>query len=148
MGAVHEVGERAGEGPGALRPERICLVDEGEQRLLAPPEPPEERAFVEHDERARRALRARAPSARPLERGALGVRRVGRREHPGGSFALSLSRAPAKPLVGARQRELRPAPPVDEVAAPHAPRVLHRLEHVVDGGEAPRRCPRRAPPRA
>ncbi len=104
------------------------------------PEPPEEIPVAEHDQRAGRALGSRVAAAlvdghsRSAPQAFAGS--VAARTTAG---AVGVARAKrAQALVGARQRELRAAVTLDEVAAPHAALVLERLEHVVDGGEPAR----------
>ena len=60
------------------------------------------------------------------------------RSRPGPGAAPSVSGQAAQPLDRARERELRPAESLDEVAAPRRSEQLEVLELAVDRGEAAR----------
>ena len=82
--------------------------------------------------RARDPRRACSRPPRPRNRGAVGLGRVRRREHER-LWLLSLARFQlAEPLDGSRERELRAAEPLDEVAAPADAERLQRPQLAVD----------------
>ena len=77
--------------------------------------------------------RTRSRTLRPRDRGTVGLRRIGGREHERALVveATKLS----KPLHGSRKRELRAAETFDEVPAATEPDRLHRPELTVDRTE-------------
>jgi len=68
------------------------------------------------------------------------LRTQGARARPriAGVFAVGLRRQCTHPVHGARQRELRGAQALHEIAAPALARILHGPQHRVDRGEAAR----------
>ena len=67
----------------------------------------------------------------------MGAGGIGGRQHEGARLVAGLALAQrSQPIVGAGERELGGPEAGDEVAAAHAARVLHGLEHVVHRGEA------------
>ena len=90
---------------------------------------------------------ARSRALRPRQRSAVGLRRIGRREHERVALLVALAQL-AQPFDGAAERELRAAEAFDEVAAPAEAERLERAQLGVDGavaaGDALRRGRRRA----
>src|SRR2546430_7792785 len=70
----------------------------------------------------------------PRKGRAVRIGRIGRRDDDGVRLFGPLARG-AKPIDSTGQRELRGAEARDEVAAPNAARVLHRLQDAVRGRE-------------
>ena len=80
---------------------------------------------------SRHARGASGRTPRPGKHAAVGLRRLGGGEHE----CVALVRVPQlpEPLDRARERELRAAEPLDEVAAPAGADVLERAKLPVDG---------------
>src|SRR6266511_2434106 len=93
-------------------------------------------AAEQDDLRAGHPRGAGSRPLRPRQRGAVGLRRVGRREHERfGLLVLSRSQF-AQPLDRSRKRELRAAETLDEVAAAAHAERLQRTQLAVDGAVA------------
>src|SRR3954447_8490274 len=114
---------------------RVVGVGEDEDAASAALDVQHRLAARDDDLGAGRALRALALALAlgPWQRGAVGLRRVGGCEHDRRRLVLGLLRA--QPLDRAGQRELRPAEPFDEVAAPADAERLERAERVVEEAE-------------
>ena len=82
------------------------------------------------------ASRACARPLRPRQRGAVGLRRIGGREHERLGSSSSRGAQLAEPLDRAPERELRAAEPLDEVPAPAEAERLERLQLAVDSAVA------------
>ena len=110
----------------AQRHERAAAALDEERRLAA----------EQHDVRAGDARRPRARALRPRERGAVRLRRIGRREHERVGLVVFLRTQLAQPLDRAGQRELRAAEALDEVAAAADAERLEVAQLAVDGAVA------------
>src|SRR3954467_5434874 len=93
---VDQAGQRLSQRACAAAPIRFIVGEEGVQILLPAPKPAEQRAVVEHHLRSGSALRPRLavlPLARPGQRGAVRVRRIGRRQDQRERFSTRLAEA-------------------------------------------------------
>ena len=112
----------------AQRNERTAAALDVERRLAA----------EQDDVRARDSRGPRAGPLRPRQRGAVGLRRVGRREHERLLGLAVLRLQLPQPLDRAAEGELRAAEPLDEVAAAAEAERLERLQLAVDRAVAAR----------
>src|SRR3954465_12883546 len=101
----------------------LLLVEKQRQRTITAAQVRNQAAFVEHDQGARRALRARL-TAGPRQRGPVRVGGIGCGQPP---RRLVVDLGP-QALIGARQRKLRTTEAGDEVTAPYLAGVLHGFE--------------------
>src|SRR5688572_26455581 len=128
--------ERRGDEPACSCHLVLVAVGEREQRALVACEPRGKDAVDKDDEGAGRPHRTPALRALgPRERGAIQVRGIRRRERHDLRLVARLAHG-AQAVDRAGQSELRRAAAGNEVAAAHATRVLHRLEHAVHAGES------------
>ena len=129
---------------------RVVLLDERDDALAAALDVEHRLGADEHDVRARHA---RGPAALlvvalgPRQRRAVGLGRVGRGEHER-RRRLVVARLRAQALDRARQRELRAAQALDEVAAPRDRRASPAARAGRRASRSRRARPRRGPARA